>query len=382
MVIGLCGSRLFVAPIGSEPNGMAYIGYMIENFALLSVAGFYVTKFFNKKVLLNAGVLMWLVFYSYCILTAPLSEYPLLSMHLGIRGVLYVILGIVAWEYIRRSRNPILSFNYFIAACFFGMLLMIIIEYIARFNIAYVSSVGVGGSFIGLFGLLFIYSLYNNKQVVHSYVKRLAIFILAVFCFMLVLKINSLTSILAFIVGIVICGFRFRNLKVITLFIALLTIAVLFLLPMFISGEFLIANKSIDTITSGTGRFETWAVCYEQISNFDIPFIGVGFLADGSILKQYEGILTVTHTCHSSILSNIVGLGLFGFIFYVLFIFIHALQIVVLSPLSVFKEYTVIIFTSFIIFGWASLVYPGVATLLITVSVMMFLFNDKKLSQL
>lgn len=373
----------FFLPTGPNYTGensgiTTYIGYMFENFALFVSTVVFFKKYAKAKYFSEPGVVLWLSFYIYVVVLSITSHNPVLSMHMGLRGLCYVILGMLIFHYIKTSSNESNSFHQFLSLSFWGMVVVIIAETVTTISLDYVLNFGVGGSFIGLMGLIYLYSLYKMyRNEEKSVINRVVFILQSIVVLFIVVKINSFSSILTFVFSLIALLLLKFNKKFIIILILSLVILYNYSPLELLDSNFRIANKSIDVLLSGSGRFQTWKVCFDIFSNFDYPLYGVGFLSDGVVLEDKKGILELTHSCHSSTLSNFIGLGVFGLVFYIAFFGIHVLQI--LFPKNdEYRDFTVLILLSLLLFGFGSVIYPGSPTVLISYSVVIFLLNAKE----
>ena len=147
--------------------------------------------------------------------------------------------------------------------------------------------------------------------------QKLFVLLRAGFILFLVIKLNSLASIMAFLAACLCACVLFRKLNFIILAFLILTPIGIALYGSLLAGDIRIARKDISTIQDGTGRFETWKECSLIIAKGEVPFFGVGLMNERTVLKSLD--VEVTHTCHSSPLTNIFSFGIIGAILYLVF---------------------------------------------------------------
>tara|TARA_R110000868_G_scaffold411493_3_gene704664 strand:- start:29361 stop:30425 length:1065 start_codon:yes stop_codon:yes gene_type:complete len=351
---------------------------MFENLALLIAALVYFQGYSRSSHFKNAGVIVWILFYGYAFIVSIVGFDPVLGFHMALRGVGYVFVGLLAGELISRSEDPEKAFMKYVGLCFLGMLFVSIAETITTISLEYLIHFGLGGSYVAIFGLVYMYMLVKHNN--HFFrMRSIGVFIVVPLILYIVIQLNSLASILAFSSSLLLYSIFYNRILLLLLTVPIL-ISVYIMIPQLVSGDLMIANKSFETIVSGSGRFQAWEVCWDKFSRLEVPFLGFGFLSDGVVLRGLEGTLSLVHSCHSSVLSNAVGLGYLGLIIYIIFVMVHLLRVFELKGSG--RQDAIILFVSFLIFGVGSNLYPGSPTLLISLSVAMFVYDFRNVGQL
>ncbi len=386
-------SRLFL-PSGANYDGskssmFTYIGYLIEDIGLAIGAISYL-YYYSRKRNMSTIAKLWFVLYGYAVIMSPVSADFVLSLHAGVRGILHTFIGLLFSEYVNTSANPKLAFKNTIYFIYASLVISVISETITVVSFEYITKFGAGGSYIALIGFMVVIFINEKeeKKIIDasqksqkSPIKFREILIrstLSMIVIFTVLKMNSFTAIISF-AGAIIVFMIYKRKYYSLLFVSLLTggVLIMYIIPMLETGELLIARKNYDTLLHATGRFEAWNYCLCSLLDGTARFYGHGFMADFDLLKSAAN-MDLSHTCHNSFLTLAVGLGVFGGVYYFIFLMYHFYLLGKRSIESRVKEYQILFYISFLIFGIASPLYPGQPTPLIWISIILGnMYNEK-----
>lgn len=381
LFIGVALSKLILPEgvnyTGSNTNIYSYISYLIEDFILLFCSYIYLKSYFNINHM-NKVAFIYLLFYGYASIMFFYSDNTITSLHLALRGILYVFLGLLIFEYIKQD-NTLKRFINMVHLFFIIGILSSVIETAKTISFEYVIYFGVGGSFYALFGMFSIYFQAISIKNLHFRSNKLETILkvlLLIVSILIVVKMNSLSSILCFFVAFFMALLLTKQFFKLIAYVVLLSMPLFFIYQQLETGKIKIAHKNLDTIMEGSGRVLTSSYCLEKIINLETDPFGTGFQRDGKILKNAHE-LEVTHTCHSSPISITVGLGYVGLLLYLAFVLILLKAVIYTygpKELILFNKFALL---SMILFGVGSPLYPGSPTLLISLTIIIFMLNCK-----
>ena len=359
------------------------ISYKRENFSI--------SFFLPKDRLSKIFVISFLVYYLYGFLLSFQSFSPLTSINLSFRGITYVLIGMGFGDYLTSKK---LNINFIFTRVLFLFILIPFypfIETVSRRGIESALYSGVGGSFNSLILLGAAYLVSNYNFSITDIAKknlwkfRLSRFILSILILLIAILLNSLTSLLAFLVSYSILLFfkfgkskQFR--KVLFLLIFSVTTTLIIINFDFNNFEGEIFRKDTETLLSGTGRFQSWEICISNSFTSFRNIFGDGFGMDNSL----RGINPFLHTCHNSQLTSLGGLGIIGgllglFIPIILFYIPFANSLISGNKqVSLLKEFFGIFLFSTAIFGISSPYMPGLPSNLLVLAIMGSYFFSKR----
>lgn len=349
-------SRLFISRESGEVNSA---------WVLIEDIGFFIliTSNYKKllKVKMNVVLAFFLIYYFLSfILISDLSSY-ITIVHLVFRGVAFCMIGYLLYVDFKDSFDRHGAFAS--ELLFYGLSASNIVESIRFTSFEYVADQGSGGSFIAFLGLVCIMQLLyverSHKLQTLYVLARVAII------FFLVIKLNSLTSIIAFSTACLVACALYKKFKFILLSLLVSIPVGSSLYDDLMNGDIRIARKDLTTIQEGTGRFETWSACSSMIAAGEVPLIGVGLMNEAKLLGELD--LQVVHTCHSSPLSNVFSFGVIGALLYLAFSLVCLRELVFCAR---FQSDRTFIYSIFImglyIFGISSSFGPGMPSVLVS----------------
>lgn len=380
MVIAYPVSRIFLPEgpnyDGSNTTSLSYVAYLLEDASIGFGALTYLIYYFNARKI-NVLAAIWLSFFTFAMFHSAFSSSIITSFHFSIRGIAYALLGLLFCEYLRRGQDQFDRFKGLQLLIVGVLLISLVVETASTISFDYVKVFGVGGSYVSL--LLFLLMLYSVFEILDGdektkYFKCASIVIGMIY---LSFFLNSFSSFVCFFSALMVALIVGRYYKISLLILSLASILAFWLYGLLSGGKILIAHKNLETLLSGSGRFEVWTYCIEKILHGELSFLGYGFMADRFFLLD-ASYLSVTHTCHNSFLTTLVGLGYLGGVFYVIFILFHVYWYFNLKGTRKFKLFSRTAILSMVLFGIGSPLYPGSSTVLIPFSIVLFGLSSQR----
>jgi O-antigen ligase len=105
--------------------------------------------------------------------------------------------------------------------------------------------------------------------------------------------------------------------------------------------------------------------------------LGHGFMADQDLLNG-DSSIELSHTCHNSFLTATVGLGYLGAAFYLFFCCFLFFQAVLAKGSHKIVDLVQLSLISMLLFGIASPMFPGMPTILVTLSILIYKIRNTK----
>ena len=361
---------------GSSTTNLSYVAYLLEDISIGFGALYYI-RFYYRPGGINILAAIWTFFFLFTMIHSTFSESIITSFHLSIRGSAYVFLGLLFCEYVGRGQDSLEKFRSLQVILVVVLLASLIVEIISTISYEYLVVFGAGGSFISLLTILstlYLFLFCHDDKNIYYYFKMTILLVVILF---LTFKLNSFSSVLCFFSALTISLLVCRYYTVSLFIVSVLSIISVWLYEKLFSSDFLIANKSLDVLLSGSGRFEVWKYTVEKIINGELRWYGYGYMADRFFLIDATN-LPFNHTCHNSFLTTLVGLGYWGGFFYVFFISFHIYWYFNLRGSRTFKLYVRTSILSIVLFGIGSPMYPGTTTLLIPFSITLFGISSRR----
>ncbi|MDH4317548.1 MAG: hypothetical protein OEV64_04085 [Desulfobulbaceae bacterium] len=264
----------------------------------------------------NNLLLVPLFYYGYGLLTSVFSFLPLVSLYRSATGIGFFLVSCSLGCFLNRfppdkAVEHIYKLVWCIALC--GILGAIIFDHLYTPGF---SLLNLRAGYIGLI-TLYLCLWHLTSYYFRSGSKHL---ILAAFILIVTIYLHSFSAFIAFIGAIMVVTFLLKKYFISLIFMLCTTF-------MGVQG-FSYLNENIDSVIMGkragayligSGRFDAYLTGIAVYQKLDIvrQLIGVGFMAEREVLVGH-GLTWVTDI-HNSPLSSLMGLGVFGLIFYLLF---------------------------------------------------------------
>lgn len=253
-----------------------------------------------------------LYFYLYCLLSAPLSLNPLLSLFwasLGIAVVLWAsCLGQSINSILVSSSKPVSQFlpGYLLIFSLFAICINLL-KSLIYFKADKVLSAGLSSSFLVI---IILFALLIKWMTSNSLASKACIISVAA----LTTFLNSFSSLVSCYIALAFFSFR-RAMYALSAFLVTLGGAMSYFLYKYASeniGSFLAFNKNAEAFLTGSGRIDILNSSLDAFQGLSPlhKLFGVGFMAERQLLVAYD-LPWITHV-HNSMLSSLLGLGIVG----------------------------------------------------------------------
>ena len=349
-------SKFFISREIGEVNS---IWVFIENigFALLIVSNYRALSRFK----INNIIIFFILYYCISVFWIINIDSFVTLFHHFLRGIMFILIGYLIFT---GFNNPFNREGVFVSELlFYSLSVAIFLEVLQFTSYENLIANGAGGSFVALIGLITTLQIFyietsSKKQKIIKFARMVLIFFI-------VFKLNSLSSMVFFLISVLMAMLFFKKYKFIFLTLLVFVPTGSFVYDSLVDGDIRIARKDLSTIQEGTGRFETWKACSSMIVSGEVPVLGAGLMNEKDLLKNKN--LNVSHTCHNSILSNIFSFGIIGALLYLLFLVICLYELIfcINNKSNSLFIYFVFIF-SMVLFGQSSGFVPGMPSILIS----------------
>jgi hypothetical protein len=177
---------------------------------------------------------------------------------------------------------------------------------------------------------------------------------------------NSVSSLLVFLASLLIYLY-YKNKFYFIITISIL-ITVLYILISSIDYSIIqFANKDINTILEGTGRFLVYEYSWKELLQMHQGFFGVGLGAEHILLDKIPE-LPWSHTSHNSFLATSLGLGIPGVFLYIYLIYLLFYKLASNNKYIYLDALLLAIF----LYGITNATFPGNASVLIPYSILIY----------
>lgn len=330
------------SPFGTSPGYVSVLNIVLEYTALI----YFIAK--NRKIE-KVPPLFWPLLVFYCLnflvytIASDLTTHS--SFHASIKGLLYLTFALCAFNSQVCTRKLLFQIVLILSASQY-------LRIIGGISINHLVNFGAMGSYIGLACISALYMCQIKSRAIKVYL------IISVYF------ANSVSSVASFVIGYTttsILNFSVRRIALVVITILSLLYFVFAMLGLDVD-DIKIANKSFETLLTGSGRFLIYSHCVNWLAT-DFPIFGLGLFNEGPVFAHGHPL---EHggpsTCHSSILSTTVSYGILGII---LLIIIYAIMF---AHMLKFRHYLgTTIITSFMIFALFASFFPGSGSFIITV---------------
>lgn len=315
--------------------------------------------FFNKPYRWNHLLTLMIAYYLFAFFLFPLhlNWLNFTSYHHAVKGLLYVSLGFSILSNNQLNiRNVLLHFSLILG-------ISQLVQVVSAISFHHLLNFGAMGSYTGLVCLLAAYVLFKEKEC-GAFSRIVGICLLIFFAFLA----NSINSVISFLAAILAHDITSRRyLRVIVMLSTAFAIG-LWIYSQLEEGAFLIANKSLESILSGSGRLMIYQHCINYFVSDSMPFWGFGLLNESEIFRTSHPLDNGPLTCHSSVLSTISSYGAIGITFLLI------LYAVLISRLfkrkADYSEYSNIALISVFLFSLFSAFLPGAGSLIVTLAIL------------
>lgn len=314
--------------------------------------------YFRSTIVIPKSIFLMLLFYLWALAFSPFSALPYLSAFRALSGLgLVVIAYFVALDFL--GRNLEYALNKFYNLLLITAAAMTIGTYMFNINI-----LGSTNPFLlraGAGSLIFFFlSLWHfTSFLFRGQFRELALMIIYI---AIGLSLNSFSALLSFVISAIFILFMSRRFLLFLVFSVLLFISIIvFLQYINLNIDSVVFNKPARTYLIGSGRFPLYEYAvyiYEELP-LARKLVGVGFMAERELFVG--GNLTWSTNLHNSFLSNLLGVGLFGFfisIIYTIYPFLVRRRVSRYFGPEITLKWIGMHFL-FILFGFTSIDYPS-----------------------